>query len=59
MLGWGVVTAIFVASIAAALVAVGVLIVRGSGARKQMIAFGPFLALGGIVALFVGQLSSA
>jgi prepilin signal peptidase PulO-like enzyme (type II secretory pathway) len=35
-----------------------VLIVRGSAARKQMIAFGPFLAFGGVVALFVGQLPS-
>jgi leader peptidase (prepilin peptidase) / N-methyltransferase len=58
MLGWAVVTALFVGAIAGALVAIGVLIVRGSSARKQMIAFGPFLAFGGVVALFVGQLPS-
>jgi leader peptidase (prepilin peptidase) / N-methyltransferase len=58
MLGWAVATALFVGAIAGALVAIGVLIVRGSAARKQMIAFGPFLAFGGVVALFVGQLPS-
>jgi leader peptidase (prepilin peptidase) / N-methyltransferase len=58
MLGWAVTTAILVASFAGALAAVGILLVRGSTARKQAIAFGPFLALGGIVALFVGTLPS-
>lgn len=58
MLGWAVATAILVASLAGAIAAVGVLLVRGSGARKQAIPFGPFLALGGIVALFMGQLPS-
>ena len=56
MLGWAVVTAIFVGSLAGALVAVGVLVARGSSARKQMIFYGPFLAFGGIVALFAGSL---
>jgi len=58
MLGTAVVTAILVASIAGALAAIGVLLVRGAAARKQAIPFGPFLALGGIVALFVGTLPS-
>jgi leader peptidase (prepilin peptidase) / N-methyltransferase len=58
MLGWAVTTAILVASVAGALAAIGVLLVRGSAARKQAIPFGPFLALGGIVALFVGVLPS-
>jgi leader peptidase (prepilin peptidase) / N-methyltransferase len=58
MLGSAVVTAIFVGSIAGALVAIGVLMVRGPDARKQMIPFGPSLALGAIVALFAGQLPS-
>jgi leader peptidase (prepilin peptidase)/N-methyltransferase len=29
--------------------------VRGSGARKLAVPFGPFLALGGVVALLAGQ----
>jgi leader peptidase (prepilin peptidase)/N-methyltransferase len=58
MLGWAVATAILVASVAGALAAIGVLLVRGSAARKQAIPFGPFLALGGIVGLFVGTLPS-
>jgi leader peptidase (prepilin peptidase) / N-methyltransferase len=56
MLGWAVVTAIFVGSIAGALVAIGVLMTRGASARKQAIFYGPFLAFGGVVALFVGSL---
>jgi leader peptidase (prepilin peptidase)/N-methyltransferase len=58
MLGTAVVTAILVASVAGALAAVAVLLVRGAAARKQAIPFGPFLALGGIVGLFVGTLPS-
>ena len=58
MLGWPVATAILVASVAGAVAAIGVLLVRGSAGRKQAIPFGPFLALGGIVALFVGTLPS-
>jgi leader peptidase (prepilin peptidase) / N-methyltransferase len=58
MLGWAVVTAILVASVVGALAAIGVLLLRGAAARKQAIPFGPFLALGGIVALFVGMLPS-
>jgi leader peptidase (prepilin peptidase)/N-methyltransferase len=58
MLGSAVVTAILVASIAGAVAALGVLAVRGASARGQAIPFGPFLALGGIVALFVGTLPS-
>jgi leader peptidase (prepilin peptidase)/N-methyltransferase len=40
----------------AALVPAAVLIARhGSAARRMRIPFGPFLALGGIVALFCGD----
>jgi hypothetical protein len=41
MLGWAVVTAIFIGSIAGALVAIGVLVARGSGAHKQTIFYWP------------------
>jgi leader peptidase (prepilin peptidase)/N-methyltransferase len=58
MLGTAVVTAILVASVAGAVAAIGVLLVRGPAARRQAIPFGPFLALGGVVALFVGMLPS-
>jgi leader peptidase (prepilin peptidase)/N-methyltransferase len=58
MLGTAVVTAILVASVTGALAGVAVLAARGAAARKQAIPFGPFLALGGVVALFVGNLPS-
>jgi leader peptidase (prepilin peptidase)/N-methyltransferase len=51
-LGWNVLGAVVVASLAAFVAAVVVLLRRGLGARKDTIPFGPFLALGGIVALF-------
>jgi leader peptidase (prepilin peptidase)/N-methyltransferase len=55
MLGRTVPIAIFVAMISA-LVPSAVLLVRhGRKARKMKIPFGPFLALGGVVALFVGD----
>jgi prepilin signal peptidase PulO-like enzyme (type II secretory pathway) len=37
-------------------VAIGALMTRGASARKQAIFYGPFLAFGGVVALFVGSL---
>jgi leader peptidase (prepilin peptidase) / N-methyltransferase len=55
MLGKAVVMAILIASIAGGLVAVGLLLARGAAARKQSIPFGPFLAVGGVVALFLGD----
>ena len=52
-LGTDVVSAVLVGTVAAALFG-GVLVLRnGSEARKGAIAFGPFLALGGIVALLL------
>ena len=53
MLGTAVVGAILVATIAAGVVG-GVLMLRyGAQARKRAIPFGPFLALGGMIALLV------
>ena len=52
-LGWAVAPALFIGLSAAALAGL-VLIVRGGwAARKTAIPLGPFLALGGIVALFI------
>jgi len=52
-LGTNVVGAVLVAAVAAAVFG-GVLVLRGGAqARKMAIAFGPFLALGGIVALLL------
>jgi leader peptidase (prepilin peptidase) / N-methyltransferase len=44
-----------IAMIAALVPAIVLLARHGSAARKMGIPFGPFLALGGIVALFVGD----
>ena len=33
----------------------GLLIIRGSGARKAAVPFGPFLALGGVIGLLAGD----
>jgi leader peptidase (prepilin peptidase)/N-methyltransferase len=52
-LGWAVAPALFIGFAAAALAGI-VLVARGGwGARKTAIPLGPFLALGGIVALFI------
>jgi leader peptidase (prepilin peptidase)/N-methyltransferase len=53
-LGKAVAGAIFVGLMAAAAVGLIVLAREGLGARKKAIAFGPFLALGGLVVLFLG-----
>jgi leader peptidase (prepilin peptidase)/N-methyltransferase len=53
-LGASVAPAMFIGFGAGAAVGVAVMLRQGSGARKQGIPFGPFLALGGIVALFAG-----
>jgi leader peptidase (prepilin peptidase)/N-methyltransferase len=53
--GWYAPVALMVGMLAA-LVPSAVLLARhGSAARKMAIPFGPFLALGGIVALFAGE----
>jgi leader peptidase (prepilin peptidase)/N-methyltransferase len=49
-LGKDTLSAMLVAFFAVFVVAVGILLKRGLGARKSHIPFGPFLALGGIVA---------
>jgi leader peptidase (prepilin peptidase)/N-methyltransferase len=53
-LGKSVAAAILAGLFAAAVVALFVLAREGLGARKKTIAFGPFLALGGLLVLFVG-----
>ena len=55
MLGRTVPIAIFVAMIAALVPSVVLLARHGRAARKMRIPFGPFLALGGVVALFAGD----
>lgn len=54
-LGRAVAPAILVALLAGSLVGVALLIRHGGKARKMAIPFGPFLALGGIVGLLVGE----
>jgi len=53
-LGQAVVTALFLGSLAAVPVALWILARGGLEARKRTIPLGPFLAAGGILALFVG-----
>lgn len=53
-LGQAVVLAIAVAVFASFLVALALLARNGAAARKSAIAFGPFLALGAAVAIFLG-----
>lgn len=54
-LGLAVVVALFLGFLAAAVPAVVLLVRHGSSARKRAIPLGPFLALGGVVALFAGD----
>jgi len=54
-LGRDVVDAFVVAFFAVAVVTVVILVREGSTARKRAIAFGPYLATGGIAALFFGE----
>ena len=54
-LGAAVVVALFLGFIAAAVPALVLLVRHGRAARKQAIPLGPFLALGGVVALFAGD----
>jgi leader peptidase (prepilin peptidase)/N-methyltransferase len=53
-LGKAVAAAILASLLAAAVVALAVLAREGLGARKKAIPFGPFLAFGGLLALFLG-----
>jgi leader peptidase (prepilin peptidase) / N-methyltransferase len=55
MLGLEVVVAVMVGLLAAFVPALWVIARHGRGARGRKLAFGPFLALGGIVALFWGE----
>ena len=54
-LGRAVGPAILIALLAGSLVGVGLIIRHGGRARKMAIPFGPFLALGGVVALLAGD----
>jgi leader peptidase (prepilin peptidase)/N-methyltransferase len=54
-LGRAVAPALFIGFAAGALVGLAMIARRGSSARKQAVPFGPFLALGGLVALWYGN----
>jgi leader peptidase (prepilin peptidase)/N-methyltransferase len=54
-LGRNVAPAIFVALLVGSVAGLAIIAREGSGARKQAIPFGPFLALGGIVGLLAGD----
>jgi leader peptidase (prepilin peptidase)/N-methyltransferase len=54
-LGVSVVPALLVALATGSVVGIGLIARHGAAARKRAIPFGPFLAGGGIVALFAGQ----
>jgi leader peptidase (prepilin peptidase) / N-methyltransferase len=52
-LGSAVTTALLIASLSLAPVAAWMLITRGASARQETLPFGPFLAVGGILAIFL------
>ncbi|HEY8502545.1 MAG TPA: A24 family peptidase, partial [Solirubrobacterales bacterium] len=54
-LGRNVAPAILVALLAGSAVGLALIAREGAGARKRAIPFGPFLALGGVVALLAGD----
>jgi leader peptidase (prepilin peptidase) / N-methyltransferase len=54
-LGRSVGPALLIGFAAGALYGLALIAVRGAGARKQAVPFGPFLALGGVVGLFAGE----
>jgi leader peptidase (prepilin peptidase)/N-methyltransferase len=54
-LGRNVAPAIFIALLAGSVVGLAIVARRGAAARKQAIPFGPFLALGGVTGLLVGD----
>jgi leader peptidase (prepilin peptidase)/N-methyltransferase len=54
-LGSAVAAALAIAVICGAVVGIGTMLMRGSEARKHAVPFGPFLALGGVIALLAGD----
>ena len=54
-LGGAVAPALMVGVLSGAVVGIAVMASRGSSARKLKVPFGPFLALGGVVALLAGD----
>jgi leader peptidase (prepilin peptidase)/N-methyltransferase len=54
-LGSAVAPALLMAVLVGSVVGVGVMLGNGTGARKVAVPFGPFLALGGVVALLAGD----
>jgi leader peptidase (prepilin peptidase)/N-methyltransferase len=54
-LGSSVAPALLIAVLTGTAVGLGVMLVQGSGARKLAVPFGPFLALGGVLALLEGD----
>lgn len=58
-LGGSVATALLLGSLASVPAALWIMATQGSAGRHQMIPLGPFLALGGVLALFVADLPGA
>ena len=54
-LGSAVAPALLIAVLAGTVAGIGVMLARGSSNRKLAVPFGPFLALGGVVALLAGD----
>jgi leader peptidase (prepilin peptidase)/N-methyltransferase len=54
-LGWNVAPALLIALFAGSCVGLVLIAREGPSARKRVIPFGPYLALGGLIALFVGD----
>lgn len=54
-LGRSVAPALLIAFLAGSLFGLALIAARGAEARKQAVPFGPFLALGGVIALFAGD----
>jgi leader peptidase (prepilin peptidase)/N-methyltransferase len=52
-LGWTVAVALFLGFAAAALAGIGLIMRSGWAARKKTLPLGPFLAIGGVAALFL------
>jgi leader peptidase (prepilin peptidase)/N-methyltransferase len=54
-LGRAIAPAVLIGFLVGAVVGIGMIARRGAAARKQAIPFGPFLALGGVIGLWVGD----